>query len=619
MGAVFFGVSHQNSKTYQPLSLLDKWIPFIPESTLEWVHLQKNCTVRVWQTHRESARGSYVAWTGNPKISELGFAQGNELCVYTGWVRERNEDSLTDSVATHLLKECQKLNSLSDQPFDLIKVFKRKSGQFAGLYVNPQGQLSGFHDGFCGQHLYIGKRDGEVVFSNRASLIALYLNGGKSIPKPRPESLIWLLSRHESPLGDPHSAWETALLCFPDQGYWAFQGQSYSCSTPFIQRSNRSWDDLYADLVWRAGQVKRLPKVRFSLPLTGGLDSRLIFGVLKETNALSQVDLIWLYGEPEQADVRSAQLVADAYQLPLHVFDSSDSLDTLLTFTNFLTRLPHHLFNVEHMINAWDLKVSPSGFQLPKFGILPGHYGELYRSHALPFLSWHSSLLKGSYQTHLYMNRHHLLTPKALDICIQSGLKWIRSRIKESVPSSHLLDELHREARMWRWASQTQGFEGLGYPSINLLPDLDLRAKFASLPLKERLLPRVHFELTRRVDPKLWTLPYANETWPRSWVKALKLKTTDFQPQSQCEGKGNEVSGQMQMWKHEKKEIIDFLRSPSSSSTFYEYIDQKAIDLKIQKMQKNPRPQGIKGLLGLTAIKVAFETTLQPFPLKRFP
>ena len=218
MGAVFFGVSHQKPKTDRPLSLLDKWIPFVPESTLEWIHVRKNCTVRIWQTHRESARGSYVAWTGDPRVSTLGFVQGKELCVYTGWIRERNEEPLKERVATHLLKECKKLNLLSDQPSDLIKTLKKKSGQFAGLYINPHGQLSGFHDSFCGQHLYMGTRDGEVIFSNRASLIALYLSGGKQIPRPRPESLSWLLSRHESPLGDPHSAWETALLCFPHQG-----------------------------------------------------------------------------------------------------------------------------------------------------------------------------------------------------------------------------------------------------------------------------------------------------------------------------------------------------------------------------------------------------------------
>ena len=628
MGAVFFGVSHENTLPKTSLNCLDAWIPFEAETSLEWKHHSQHCTLKVWQTHRESARGSYLAWIGegqNQNHPEVTQVKGTDAFVYTGWMREDDQTSLQESVPTHFLRDLkqrerdsiQKQISSSQYAKNTLQSLKGKSGQFAGLYINSEGSLFGFHDGFCGQHLYVGTQQGEVVFSNRASLIALYLNGGQSVPQPRGESLIWMVARHESPLGDPHSAWQEAQLCFPDQGYWAHRGQLKKESLPFIQRSDRSWDDLYADLIWRAGQIKRLPQVRFELPLTGGLDSRLIFGALKEADCLSQVDLIWLRGEEEQADVKSARLVADAYQLPLQVISASDQTSEYNQFNRFLDRLPYHLFYVEHMINAWDLKVPSWSCEFPKMGVLPGHFGELYRSHALPFLSWHPQCLKTIYRTHLYMNRHHLLTPHALNLCIQSGLRWIQERVKSHVPASHLLDELHREARMWRWASQTQMFEGLGFPSINLLPDLDLRAKFATLSLKERLSPRVHFELTRRVDERLWTIPYAEQTWPIPWVQDLRLPSTSPSPQPACGGKGNEMSAQMKMWHKEKQEIIDFLLSPSSSSSFSLYIDNKKIKRKIEKTLKEPKPQRIKALLGLSAIKMGFEDSLKAYPLKR--
>ena len=150
MGAVFFGVSHKHKTTQFPLSHLDLWIPFDSESTLEWTHEKQTCTVRVWQTHQESARGSYVAWTGQQKTSNH-HVQGKQLCAYTGWIREQDEESLTDSVATHLLKECNRIDDFAESPLDLIRLFKQRSGQFAGIYINAKGQLSAFHDGACGQ------------------------------------------------------------------------------------------------------------------------------------------------------------------------------------------------------------------------------------------------------------------------------------------------------------------------------------------------------------------------------------------------------------------------------------------------------------------------------------
>ena len=648
MGAIFCAVSHSHSSPHLPLHMLDPWIPIQAESTWNWVHHTQHVSMRVWQTHAESARGNYMAWTSQSDshihsphsspiynhLTEHGSAsthasthhdhqvytetKGDACFVYTGWIRENDDDSLTESISHHLLNECLQQDHQQDQQSNhrtLIEYMKRKSGQFAGLYITPQAEIIGFHDEFCGQHLYVGSQNGEVVFSNRASLIATYFNQAHSIPPPHMESLIWHVSRHESPLGDSHSAWPCAHLSFASDSYIAHKG---ILSNPWHLKpeiTSHSWEDLLNALIDRAKQIKRLPDVRFNFPLTGGLDSRLILGALLASDTLSHVDLIWILGIEEQADVRSARKVAEDYQLPLNVHTPQTQH---LQQEPFLARVKRHLFHVEHMVNAWDLKTTSTDLYLEPLGTLPGHYGELYKGHALPVLSWNQTLLRKVYASTIYMDRHQLLTQKSIQSCIKRGLNWMDKQVQNGVTSIHMLDELHKEARMCRWVSQTQMFEGLGFPSINLLTDINIRAKYNTLSLRERQKARVHFELTRRIDDRLWTIPYADYQWPDQWVKALQLPQ-DLLPQAPCGGKGGEVSAQMQMWARESHEIIDFILSPSQVSEFYHYFDREKIHKKVKRTQAKPHPQAVKGLLGLAAIKMGVESPLLAYPLRRHP
>lgn len=596
------GADHPN------FDLLNPWIPCAPqdEGAREWQTEGRDIYVKVWSTLTMSARGSYWAWDDTPESSGDHL---DSLC-FQGWVREPDDYPLTLSVAEVLRSLCKNGDS------DALDALHQRPGQFCLVYIDPQLRVHGLSDAFCGQHLYYYDHHDRVVISNRASLIAAYLDGVEQLDRghiptsvqprrPDPLQLGWLLARHESPVHDPASAWSEIKLLLPGQRAVIDQSGLRLHSVKLPERQRPDWDQLYQDLIWRAGQLRRLPDVPLRMALTGGFDSRLILGALIDADLTDRVDLFFVNATPEHADRRAAQMIADHYQLP---FEARDAVD-LYRGDPFLSQIPRHSFFIEYMINAWDLKSGSRQGLLPRFGVLPGHFGELYRSHAHTLHS-HTHWTIRAHHNRAKMDRHSLLSNELITYYHERYLAWFKNREVCGVAANHVLDELHREVRMWRWAAQTQMYESLGYPSFNLLPDLKLRASYAHLSLRDRMRPRVHFELMRRVNEELAWLPFAKHQWPKRW--AAQLGRAAPMP---IQGAGNEVNAQIHMWRREHNEICEFLRAEVSGSPWREVISRDALERRIAFVIAHPTPQYVKGLLGAAAIKYALEHDLTPHPL----
>lgn len=589
--------------------LLDRWVPCSSqdESARVWRAEGREIHVKAWSTLAASARGSYWAW-GN--ASGSGGDDLGSTC-FQGWVREPDEYPLTLSVAEVLRLLCQRGDP------DALDALHQRPGQFCLIYVDPELRVHGLSDGFCGQHLYYYEGPDRAVISNRASLIAAYLDGVAQLDRghapaevqprrPDPSRLGWLLARHESPVHEFMSAWSEIRLVSPGHRVVIDHSGLQLHSVALPERQRPDWDKLYEDLIWRAGQLRRLPEVPLRMALTGGFDSRLVLGALIGAELTERVEQFFVNATPEHADRRVAQMVADHYQLP---FEARDAVD-LHRGDPFLSQIPRHSFLIEYMINAWDLKSGSRAQVLPTFGVLPGHFGELYRSHAHQLYS-HTHWTIRAHHGRAKMNRHSILSSELVDYYHQQYLDWFKERERCNVAANHVLDELHREARMWRWAAQTQMYESLGYPSFNLLPDLKLRAAYAHLSLRDRMRPRVHFELMRRTDEELAWLPFAKHQWPVAWAKRLGRVAP-----SPAQGAGNEVNAQIHMWRREQREICEFLLDEVSGSPWRDMVPRDALERRITFVVAQPTPQHVKGLLGAAAVKYALERDLTPHPLR---
>lgn len=608
MSAAFlahYRCSPGNESQRLQLSLLTPWLPFVPARAIEMCRSTAwgaELNMRAWSIGEEAARGSF--WSGDDSSPSA--------LIYQGWLREPESVSLSLSVAEVIETLCAEGD---EQALDALH---QRPGQFALIYHDPHSRLHALSDAFCGQHLYYSIRGDQILISNRAVLIAGALNGlsqlesGRRPTRVQPRrpdalKLAWHLSRYESPLGDPSAAWEEIKLLLPHQRIVI--DEEGLTLTPVEMESPKSidWDELYADLLWRAGQLRHLPDLKLKLALTGGFDSRLVLGALMGAGVLDRVDQIYLRAEPEHSDYIAAHQIAAHYGFPLKSYSAKTAY---IEEDGFFSRVKRHNFFSEYMLNAWDLKGYEASLLAPDSSPLPGYYGELYRSHADLLRSHLWLTLRRRYEDRRFIDRHSLLSELAIDHCYRYHNSWLNERQAVGVPANHVLDEAHREARMWRWASQALLSEASCMPSINLLADVKLRASYAKLCLRDRLAPKVHFELLRRVDDQLAWLPFAKHRWPRAWANAYGRVAV-----SPVKGAGNEINAQIHMWKRERDQICDFLLSPDVGSAWTEIVDHQKLVKRVELVRAKPTPQHVKGLLGATGIKLALERDLVAYQL----
>jgi hypothetical protein len=196
-----------------------------------------------------------------------------------------------------------------------------------------------------------------------------------------------------------------------------------------------------------------------------------------------------------------------------------------------------------------------------------------------------------------------------------SGSAWVSAQQAADPRPSFTLDALHRATRMERWVTQTQQWEGLGGPSVCLLACARARSVYEALPLADRLAPRVHFELMRRVDDRLWRLPFGTHRWPARFYEPLNLPA----PAAPIGGGGNELGYQMRLWAQEGAALCAWMLDAPSSSPFWDLVSRPKLLKKAQRTLLKPSPQPVKGLLAAAALKVALEEPFTPSRLRRAP
>lgn len=643
MSAVFIWASHAQGD--HPFALdsfrhdLEAWVPFNPEKSTYFKHPSGMASALIWETHLEGARGSfstqtptrslmlsYSGWWREPDEAPLTHPSSGimlaALCGERRHARQRHgyERGLADFSPTGGWQGQAVLNHFNLEAFNILHL---SPGQFSVALADQDGCIHGLKSALGGGFLYYAHVQHHTskyhtskhhtsthpitVISNRASLVSAFLNQGKPAP-PRPESLAWLLARHEQPLGNDQEPWSEVKSLGSGFRISAHAGQMRIHPIPLPGAQAYEWDALFEGLCWRTEYLKRLPHVPYALALTGGYDSRLILGALIKTNQLKRVDRYYINATAQHSDSLVAQTLADHYQLPFMIEPPGRWQNHE---ESILSRLRRHNFFVEYLFNAWDLLSGPKNLSLPSQGLLPGHLGELYRAHYHWLMSRMRLGLTRGYASTWYADRHHLLTLEMKQYCAHQSRQWILHQYQQGVQNHFIFDELHRHARQEGWATRSIQVENMGFPSLCLLPCVSTRAHYESLPLHARRRPEIHFELTRRIDEHLWTFPFAEKAWP-------KILTQPFGKEiSPIYGYGDTSGYQIRAWQTQEKELTAWLLDQDQHSLFAKVVDLKKLRLKISKVAQHTTAREVKGLLAACAIKIALEEPLRPFQLHR--
>lgn len=633
MSSVFLWVSHpQGCEPFQGEALIEAlgaWVPFRPERVERLSHPSGLASALIWQTHAEAARGSYVAQTPDHAVQ----------LSYTGWWREPDaapQDRPVSGVMLAALcgeRRCPRARQgyergladfgppawAGDAPIgplniEALEMLHLSPGQHSTALADAQGRVHALRSALGGGALFystVGRdaRDQPIsLISNRASLISAYLNRGSPAP-PRPESLAWLLARHEQPLGLDQEPWAEVKALGSGQRILAQAGVLSLETIALPQAQRAEWSALFEGLCWRAEELKRLPEVPYALALTGGYDSRLILGALIATDQLKRVSHYYVNAAPGHADTLSAQRIADHYQLELHVAPPGRWQDH---DEPLLTKMRRHNLFVEHLFSAWDLLGGPVDLTFAPRGLLPGHLGELYRSHYHWLMSKSRALITRGYASAAYADRHGLLNREMMRRCGAVSRAWVQARYREGVKTDFIFDELHRRARQEGWATRAIQVESFGFPSLCLLPCVSARAHYESLPLSARRQPEVHFELTRRVDDELWRLPFAGKSWPAT-LTARRHEA----PTPGLSGQGDVAGYQVRAWRAQGVALSAWLLDSPPSSALWDVIDRDKLKRRLKVLEQSLTPRSVKGILATCAIKLALTEPLTPAQLHR--
>jgi len=640
MSACFVWVSHPEGFDPWPNQSsreeLGRWVPFKAERAQGWRHPSGRVSALLWETHVESARGAYFAEGGR-----------GEALSFTGWWREPDEAPQrlsSASVALHALlgrrlstqgargyergladfgpsggweqaSEPQ-VSGEAEQLTEALDALHLSPGQFAFALAGPQGALHAVNGAFCGSPLYFAsarlEREGRqaqvTIVSNRASLISALLEGGRPAT-PRAEVLGWLLSRRERPLGEDEVSYPRVSRLMAGQRLSAYEGELSRHTVPLPEPRSASEDALYQGLLWRVSALRRYPEVPLTMALTGGFDSRLVLGGLIATGLAERVERYYINAKPQHADARSAQRLADHYQLPFEIDPPGRGQDPQ---EPLIERLRRHNHLTEHMMSAWDILVSgsPSAL-LPSRALMPGHYGELYRGHAYPVVSRSWALVRGLYLSGPFLNRHGLLQPELVERYRGLSARWLDEERASGGPAELAFDRLHRVTRMEGWISQSHAVESLGYPSFALLPCVTTRAHYEASSLQTRQRPSVHHALMRRVDDELWRLPLASP-WPRALYRAESRA-----PEPPVSGEGAGLGYQCTLWSEQGAQLSEWLLSTPAESELWRVIRRERLIAKLSQVERSLDPQKVRALMCVCGLKVSLSEPLSPVQFRR--
>ena len=640
MSASFVWISHDQglepTKDIRLSTALESWVPFKPERKNVWEHKSGKASVWCWETHDEGVRGQHYTEQGRSSVA----------LSMTGWWREPDAAPLSLSVAEVMLYSLmgRRVSSREAKGFeqgladfapkggwaaessgdysspqldDAIAALHLSPGQFAAGFCDHDGVVHGVNSSFGGCPLYYaegyvtvhGHTSRTAILSNRASLVSLCLHGERPA-LPRPEVLGWLLARSEHPIGDDEVPFPHVKRLHAGQSVQLANGSCKLRSIPLPQAKSYSDQTLFDSLVWRVGQLARIPHLPIKMALTGGFDSRMVLAGLLGAGLTNRIDEFFIHAHPDHADTRVARELAASYQLPFRRYDAGrwQAVDEPL-----LNRLRRHNYLTEYLCSAWDIMSGPESQQLENYGAVSGHFGELFRGHAYQFMSRSWSTLIGYYRSHRSIDRHTLLSHELICRYAQLSQDWLASRRSDGVKSDFALDELHRHARMEGWATQCRQVESLGYPNFAPLACVSTRANYEALPMKDRERPTIPFNIIRQVDDCLWRIPFAKKSWPKSFMRREKVSLIP-----PMRGGGTELGYQMKIWQAEVDDLSDWLLNGRSDHPFWIVCDREKLKHKLLSTRKRPTSQRVKSLMSACAVKLALDQPLTPVQLSRY-
>lgn len=290
------------------------------------------------------------------------------------------------------------------------------------------------------------------------------------------------------------------------------------------------WDEAFASLV---SQLKVLDLTNDSIrfPISGGKDSRLLLGLLIAAGYKDRIQEAYTIGPQESPEVRSAIALCKKLGI-LHTVQNvaKGSARTVI----FSDKLVDHIYISEGELSPMDMAMYPN--QRSNQTVLPGQEGGLRNVAGDKSFVTKDDLLAW-FNVHLGAgNKSELLTVEQAQKNKDEMYEFIDKCVEEGVE----LDEiptLHRIFfRMSRWVSRVWSqYNFKGFAPFIFVSDKVIEYTY-NAGAKSRAIEEFHFEMLRRIDPSLVSIPFANQSWSSEILARYKEFATFQEPLRWPEG-----------------------------------------------------------------------------------
>jgi hypothetical protein len=557
MSAVFLYVS--GGDVAQAARCAAEQLPFVPESS-HAIALPDGAALHVWSVVDEVSGGGW--WSGDAQRGWVvwdGWAEGAPATGAAAWLAGR----LAALGAHGLIHE--------------------QAGQLSMARVEPSGEVVALTDFLGARHLYYGQRGARVVVSNRAMVASAALEGGAPVLEPL--HLSWFMASIAC-LFAGQTVWRDVRALGEREVLRVRGGRLEVEGARALEPQALEWDAHWEALRARVRGLVGRGGLPTRIAVTGGKDSRVILAAVVGEGLQERVTGYLRIGAGHQDELVARRLCARygiAFEREPLPDPDAEPVEVLLD---------RHNFQAEHQLHAWDYK--GAAVHRREVG-LHGHFGEIYRSHALPrfVLGWPE--VRRKYLSTKYLDLYDVMTPEALAHVRAGTREWVEARQAEGIRPLALHDRMHRAARMHRWAGHCLQIDGSVTMMASPLCSPALLRHYLGMSLLEQRRHRVHFELVRRADDWLWRQPFAESSWALGVAPLWPPRAAPV-PAQGVEGR------QLALWRAQGDALAALVTAPGSHA-YDALFDRARIQRLVETTRQRPSAHNVRAILGLAGVR----------------
>ena len=361
---------------------------------------------------------------------------------------------------------------------------------------------------------------------------------------------------------------------FPSQFWGPFDGTAGYTSADYDQATDHLLGNFRA--------IKEMCSQKINLTLTGGKDSRLNLALAISSGLADNLNIVT--GGPEDSpEIECAACICKELGLP-HI--SSIQKNSEIDLSAYWNYLRHHPFRYDASICPWD-GVKPLSSSLTVE--INGMGGELYRNLVKNRKETTISTMQQAQQ--IWRNWTgkidcaELVHPYILEKHYQQNLSWLEQRIEEGVPIENLDDVFYVENRLGFWSAVLASNTLQRRLFLLLHPNVSRIAYKAGV--HQRRIERLHFEVLKRVNPKLLNLPFLNDTWDERLFDNQNGDTPSPPFQSKVKPLARTLYGWQWKLVENCRDTITEIITSSPSSGLYDICDKKKLHAFLDDYQIN--------------------------------